>query len=54
MALFLTLYKAKDFEEAKKLAILIQDYQGAGHSLSIHSTNRERINSLALEVKAAE
>ena len=52
MALFLTLYKAKDFEEAKKLAILIQDYQGAGHSLSIHSTNRERINSLALEVKA--
>ncbi len=49
MALFLSIYKASSFEEAKKLAISIQNYQGAGHSISIHSNNNKRINSLALD-----
>jgi len=33
----LTLYRAADFEDAARIVSRIYDYQGAGHSVSIHS-----------------
>ena len=41
MSRFLTLYKVKKFSEAIELAIKIQEYQGAGHSLGIHTQNED-------------
>lgn len=47
----LTLFKANNFEQAMKDAIAIQDIQGAGHSLSLHSNNDERASTLAMQAK---
>ena len=44
----LTVYKAKDFEHAKDIARGIMDYQGKGHSLSIHTTNDDRPMEIGL------
>ena len=47
MSRFLTLYKVKTFSEAIDLAIKIQEYQGAGHSLGfIHRMKTEHMRSL--------
>ena len=47
MSRFLTLYKVKTFSEAIDLAIKIQEYQRAGHSLGyIHRMKTEHIKSL--------
>ena len=51
MARFLSLYRASDFEDAKSKAVAIQDIQGAGHSLGLHSQDDERARSLAMEAK---
>ena len=51
MSQFLTLYLAEDFDRALKLAIKIQNYQGAGHSLGLHSKNDERAHQLAMVAK---
>ena len=51
MAQFFALYKAKDFQEAVKLALTIQDYQGAGHSLGLHSTKDARAHELAMAAR---
>ena len=51
MARFLALYRASDFEDAKSKAVTIQDIQGAGHSLGLHSQNDERARSLAMDAK---
>ena len=51
MSQFLTLYQAEDFDHALNLAIKIQEYQGAGHSLGLHSKNDERAHQLAMEAK---
>ena len=48
---FLTLYKVKNFLEAVELAIKIQDYQGAGHSLGIHTQNEDRPHKIAMLAK---
>ena len=51
MAQFFALYKAKDFQEAVNLALTIQDYQGAGHSLGLHSTKDARAHELAMAAR---
>ena len=51
MSCFLTLYKVKDFSEATDLAVTIQNYQGAGHSLGIHTQSEERAHEIAMFAK---
>ena len=51
MSRFLTLYKVNKFSEAIELAIKIQEYQGAGHSLGIHTQNEERAHEIAMSAK---
>ena len=52
MALFLALYRASDFTDAKAKARAIHDYQGRGHSLGLHSKNDQRAHELAMEMQA--
>jgi sulfoacetaldehyde dehydrogenase len=51
MSRFLALYRAEDFDAAVDLAKTIQDYQGAGHSLSLHSALDERARHLAMSAR---
>ena len=51
MARFLALHRASDFDDALAKAVAIQDFQGAGHSLGLHSTNDARGHRLAMEAK---
>ena len=46
----LTIYKAKNFAEAKNIANEILNYQGKGHSIGIHSEDEKRILDLGLEL----
>ena len=51
MSRFLTIYKVKKFPEAIELAVKIQEYQGAGHSLGIHTENETRAHEIAMFAK---
>ena len=46
----LALYRAKDFADAVEVTKRIQSYQGAGHSVGLHSTAPERAMVLATSV----
>ena len=46
----LTVYKVKNFNEAKDLAKKILNYQGIGHSVGIHTKKNERIIELGLDL----
>ena len=48
----LTVYRASDYDDAKNITNQILDYQGKGHSISIHSSNNERILELGLTMPA--
>ena len=48
----LTVYRATDFEQAKVIANQIMDYQGKGHSISIHTSNDDRVLDLGLNMPA--
>jgi len=50
MSLVLTVYRAKDFADAKRIATGILSYQGAGHSLSLHTTDMQRAQTLGHEM----
>ena len=50
MALFLALYRADDFRAAACLAQEIQDGQGAGHSVGIHTNDDSKAHYLALHL----
>ena len=52
MALFLAVYRANDFDDAKAKARAIHDYQGRGHSLGLHSHDDQRAHELAMEMQA--
>ena len=52
MALFLALYRAQSFEDAKVKAHNIHAYQGRGHSLGLHSNNDARAHELAMDMQA--
>jgi sulfoacetaldehyde dehydrogenase len=43
----LAFYAARDFEEAVKITRAIQEYQGAGHSVGLHSADPDRPMVLA-------
>ena len=47
LALVLTVYRARDFKDAKDIVGRILDHQGKGHSLGIHTTSPERARELA-------
>ena len=51
MARFLSLHRARDFDEAVDKAVAIQSYQGAGHSLGLHSADDNRARHLAMHAK---
>jgi sulfoacetaldehyde dehydrogenase len=50
MALVLTIYRAKDFGHATEIAEQILSYMGKGHSLGIHTDNKERALTLGLNM----
>lgn len=50
MSLVLTVYRASDFEDAKRLASNVLSYQGKGHSLGIHTSDPERPQNLGQEM----
>jgi sulfoacetaldehyde dehydrogenase len=49
----LAVYKARDFDEAFALTARIYDYQGKGHSVSIHTRNDAQAMRLGLELPVA-
>jgi sulfoacetaldehyde dehydrogenase len=49
----LTVYRARDFEQAKDIVRRIYGYQGAGHSVSLHSKVAERPLDLGLTLPVA-
>ncbi len=46
----LTVYKAKNFLDAQERANAIMDFQGKGHSISIHTLNEQRPLQMGLEM----
>lgn len=47
LALVLTIYRADDFEDAKRKVRAILDYQGKGHSVGLHTQDLARARELA-------
>lgn len=50
LSLIVTLYRAKDFDDATQLASEILDFQGAGHSIGIHTGKEERAMALGVNL----
>jgi sulfoacetaldehyde dehydrogenase len=53
LSLVLTVYKVPDFDAAFSLIKEIYEYQGAGHSVGIHTKNDAHVMRLGLEMPAA-
>ncbi|MGH8704513.1 MAG: acylating sulfoacetaldehyde dehydrogenase, partial [Burkholderiales bacterium] len=49
----LAVYSAKDFDEAFRLTCAIYEYQGKGHSVSIHTRDDAQVMRLGLEMAVA-
>jgi sulfoacetaldehyde dehydrogenase len=49
----LTVYRVPDFDAAKAMVARIYEYQGAGHSVSLHSKRPERALDLGLHLPVA-
>lgn len=49
----LTVYRVRDFDEARRTVERIYAYQGAGHSVSLHSSREERALELGLHLPVA-
>ena len=47
LSLVLTVYRAEDFADAKRIVRDILEYQGKGHSCGIHTKNSEQARALA-------
>ena len=50
LSLVLTLYRAKDFTQAKRIGAEILDHLGKGHSIGIHTQNMHHARELAEEI----
>jgi sulfoacetaldehyde dehydrogenase len=50
LSLVTTIYFAKDFDDAKSLAAKVLNYQGAGHSIGIHTSNDKHAVALGEEL----
>lgn len=53
LSLVLTLYRASSFDQAFELVRRIYAYQGAGHSVGIHTNNDAQVMRLGLQMPAA-
>ena len=53
LSLVLTVYRAKDFADAKHIVREILEYQGKGHSCGIHTKNLARARELAEDIDVA-
>ena len=53
LAPVLAVYRARDFDEAFELTRRIYDYQGKGHSVSIHTQDDAQVMRLGLEMPVA-
>jgi sulfoacetaldehyde dehydrogenase len=53
LAPVLAVYRARDFDEAFGITCAIYDYQGKGHSVSIHTRNESQVMRLGLEMPVA-
>ncbi len=53
LSLVLTVYRAKDFSDAKDIVRRILDHQGRGHSCGIHTTNLDHARELAEDIDVA-
>jgi sulfoacetaldehyde dehydrogenase len=49
----LALYRARDFDEAMRITAAIYDYQGKGHSVSLHGRDEGQALRLGLELPVA-
>jgi len=49
----LALYRVKDFDAAMRVTAAIYDYQGKGHSVSIHTRDEAQVMRLGLEMPVA-
>lgn len=52
LSLVLTVYKARDWADAKRIVRDVLNYQGRGHSCGIHTHNMEHARELAAETDA--
>lgn len=50
LSLVLTVYRAKDFQDAKSIVREILEYQGKGHSCGIHTNTPEHARELARDI----
>ena len=50
LSLVLTVYRAKDFADAKRIVRDILDYQGKGHSCGIHTRNADHAREIAEDI----
>jgi len=50
LAVILTVYKAKDFDQALSITKRILAYQGRGHSCGLHTTDESHIEKIGLEM----
>ncbi len=50
LSLVLAVYRARDFADAKRIFRAIMAYQGAGHSVGLHTGDPERARELAEEL----
>jgi sulfoacetaldehyde dehydrogenase len=50
LSLVLTVYRARDFADAKRIVRTILDYQGKGHSCGIHTKTMSHASELAEEI----
>ena len=50
LSLVLTVYRAKDFADAKRIVRDILEYQGKGHSCGIHTKDAEHARELARDI----
>jgi sulfoacetaldehyde dehydrogenase len=50
LSLVLTIYRARDFKDAKRITKAILDYQGKGHSCGIHTQDANHARELAAEI----
>ena len=51
LSLVLTVYRARDFEEAKRLVAAVLDVTGKGHSVGIHTKDMDHARDLAAETE---
>lgn len=50
LSLVLTVYRGRDFDDAKRIAAAVLEHQGKGHSVGIHTADMDRARELAEEM----